>query len=172
MNIEEIKKLLFTTEGRIGRKSYIFGSFGSSIAGAIVIGILGFILGSDSLAFMLVAALIYLVLIYASVCMLIKRLHDRNRSGFFSLLSFVPLVNIWIGIETIFLKGTTGANEYGEDPLATSDFVQATPTPSEGISSQAIPGTTQFSAPKVVVTTTTTTTTHVSENPTTSAETK
>lgn len=152
MNIEEIKKLLFTTEGRIGRKSYILGSFGSSIAGALIIVILGFILGGDSLAFMLVAALIYLVLIYVSVCMLIKRLHDRNRSGFFAILSFVPFVNIWIAIETIFIKGTTGTNEYGEDPLAVSDLAQVVSAPVEAPVQTATPAET---TPEVVVPTNT-----------------
>jgi uncharacterized membrane protein YhaH (DUF805 family) len=149
MNIEEIKKLLFTTEGRIGRKSYILSALGSSIAGILLIIILGAILGTDSLVFILLAALIYLVLFYASICLLvlfyasicllIKRLHDRNRSGFFAILSFVPFVNIWIAIETIFIKGTTGTNEYGEDPLATSDFVQAATTSVEAPTETATP---------------------------------
>jgi uncharacterized membrane protein YhaH (DUF805 family) len=150
MNIEEIKKLLFTTEGRIGRKSYILGSFGSSIVGVILIIVLGLI-GGDSLVFKITAVLMSLVLFYASICMLIKRLHDRNRSGFFAILSFVPFVNIWIGIETIFLKGTTGTNEYGEDPLAASDFVQAATTSVEVSTETAAPA---ESAPEVMATAT------------------
>lgn len=47
----------------------------------------------------------------------IKRLHDLDKSGWFILLNFVPLVNIWMLIWLWFIKGTSGKNNYGEDPL-------------------------------------------------------
>ncbi|GHU87403.1 hypothetical protein AGMMS49941_10860 [Deferribacterales bacterium] len=48
---------------------------------------------------------------------LIKRCHDRNRSGWFILLFLVPIVNLWAIIELGFLRGTVGDNKYGCDPL-------------------------------------------------------
>ena len=47
-----------------------------------------------------------------------KRIHDRNRSGWFQLLWFVPLLNLWVWIETWFLRGTVGANRFGPDPVS------------------------------------------------------
>jgi uncharacterized membrane protein YhaH (DUF805 family) len=47
----------------------------------------------------------------------IKRCHDRDRSGWFLLLGLVPFVNFWVAIEVLFLKGTTGPNRFGPDPL-------------------------------------------------------
>ena len=52
----------------------------------------------------------------ASYMLAIKRAHDRNRPGWFVLLYFVPIANIWIFIELAFLRGTDGDNPYGNDP--------------------------------------------------------
>ena len=39
----------------------------------------------------------------------LKRLHDRDRSGWFFVLILVPLLNLWIVFEMRLLKGTVGA---------------------------------------------------------------
>jgi uncharacterized membrane protein YhaH (DUF805 family) len=59
-----------------------------------------------------------LALVPASLMLGVKRAHDRNRSGWFLLLSFVPVLNLWPLIELGFLRGTVGTNDYGPDPLA------------------------------------------------------
>jgi len=57
------------------------------------------------------------IVLYPSLMVMVKRLHDRGRSGWFVLLVFVPLVNLWPLIEISFLRGTRGSNNYGPDPL-------------------------------------------------------
>lgn len=47
----------------------------------------------------------------------ITRLHDTNRSGWFQLIGFIPIVNLYLFYVLLFQKGTEGANQYGEDPL-------------------------------------------------------
>jgi uncharacterized membrane protein YhaH (DUF805 family) len=47
----------------------------------------------------------------------VKRCHDRGHSGWFVLVALIPFANIWYLIEIGFLKGTTGSNRYGADPL-------------------------------------------------------
>lgn len=48
-----------------------------------------------------------------------KRWHDRNKSGWWNLISFIPIAGpIWAFIELGFLKGTPGANLYGLPPDA------------------------------------------------------
>ena len=42
-----------------------------------------------------------------------KRWHDRNKSGWWSLISLIPLVNFWMLIELGFLTGTDSANRFG-----------------------------------------------------------
>lgn len=55
--------------------------------------------------------------LWAQAALSVKRAHDRGRSGWFVLVLFIPLVQIWPLIELWFLRGTTGDNQYGPDPL-------------------------------------------------------
>lgn len=60
-----------------------------------------------------VLALIYLVLIYFIFIFIIRRLHDRNHSGWLSLLVLVPLVNIILALYLVFAPGDDKSNTYG-----------------------------------------------------------
>ena len=107
-----IKWLLFSTKGRLNRKVY-WGC-------ALVLCVISFVvitIGEEfgSVGLVILGAIIFLLLIAPDI----KRLHDRNRSGWMILLLLMPLVNIWICIEILFLRGTAGDNNYGKDPLAT-----------------------------------------------------
>jgi uncharacterized membrane protein YhaH (DUF805 family) len=43
----------------------------------------------------------------------IKRFHDRDKSGWWVLIAFVPIIGwIWYLIECGFLPGTDGPNRY------------------------------------------------------------
>jgi uncharacterized membrane protein YhaH (DUF805 family) len=56
---------------------------------------------------------------WVSLAVGVKRFHDRNKSGWWVLVNFVPLIgNLWYLIECGFLRGTPGPNDYGPDPLA------------------------------------------------------
>lgn len=46
----------------------------------------------------------------------IRRLHDTDRSGWWLLLSFIPLIGPIILIVFLATEGTTGDNQYGLDP--------------------------------------------------------
>lgn len=62
--------------------------------------------------------LVNLVLLWPSIAVGVKRLHDRNYSGWFLLVLFVPLVQLWPIVVMLFLRGTEGDNRFGPDPLA------------------------------------------------------
>jgi uncharacterized membrane protein YhaH (DUF805 family) len=56
---------------------------------------------------------------WISIAVAVKRYHDRNKSGWWVLIVFVPVIGgLWYLIECGFLSGTTGPNTYGPDPLA------------------------------------------------------
>lgn len=68
----------------------------------------------------ILAAILYMVMIYITVCMTIKRLHDRNHSGWWSAAIFIgsliPFVNIvaLIGmIYVYFFPGNKTGNRFG-----------------------------------------------------------
>jgi uncharacterized membrane protein YhaH (DUF805 family) len=59
-------------------------------------------------------------LAWTLLAVIVKRLHDRDRSGLAVLLCMIPLVG-WIFVllglvEVGFLAGTPGANRFGDDP--------------------------------------------------------
>jgi uncharacterized membrane protein YhaH (DUF805 family) len=61
-----------------------------------------------------------LIILWPGIAILIKRSHDRDRSGWFILLFLVPLLNLWPLIELLFLRGTIGSNRFGPDPVPQS----------------------------------------------------
>lgn len=79
-----------------------------------------------------------------------KRAHDRNRSGWFVLLYFVPLLCLWPLVELIFLQGTAGDNLYGNDPLVR--FGVALSIPPQGFAAPAPQPAAQHVAPSGSVT--------------------
>ena len=53
------------------------------------------------------------------IAVAVKRYHDRNKSGWWVLIVFLPVIGgLWYLIECGFLRGTPGPNTYGPDPLA------------------------------------------------------
>jgi len=63
--------------------------------------------------------LFLLPVIWTGLAVTIKRWHDRDKSGWWILITLIPIVgDIWSLIENGFLKGTTGDNRFGPDPLA------------------------------------------------------
>jgi uncharacterized membrane protein YhaH (DUF805 family) len=63
---------------------------------------------------LLIMLAIYALCIWINVAVTVKRYHDRDKSGFWFLIVFVPLIGgIWQLVECGFLSGTDGVNSYG-----------------------------------------------------------
>jgi uncharacterized membrane protein YhaH (DUF805 family) len=66
----------------------------------------------------IISLIIYVAMIWPSVALGVKRFHDRNKSGWWVLISLVPVIGgLWYLIECGFLEGTKGPNQFGPDPL-------------------------------------------------------
>ena len=85
------------------------GSF-SSGNGSFSAGVTG---GPISLIWMLVNLL-------PGIAVSIRRLHDLDKSGWWLLVAFIPLVGAIILLVWFCSKGTTGTNRFGSDPLGSS----------------------------------------------------
>ncbi|WP_445114662.1 DUF805 domain-containing protein [Acinetobacter sp. WZC-1] len=57
--------------------------------------------------------IVYIVILYFSLIFAIRRLHDRNHSGWLSLLIILPLINLFFLIYLSCAKGDEGTNNYG-----------------------------------------------------------
>ena len=114
-------KYLFTSfDGRINRKPFWL-SIVVLIAIGIVASILDLILGTFSAesGIGIIGGIVSLIMIYPSLALYAKRWHDRGKSGWWSLIIFIPLIGaIWILVELGFLRGNEGPNNYGNDPIA------------------------------------------------------
>lgn len=63
--------------------------------------------------------IIALITLWPSLAIYTKRWHDRDKSGWWSLILLVPLIGgLWMLIELGFLRGTEGPNRFGPDPIA------------------------------------------------------
>ena len=120
---------LFTSlQGRIGRGKFWLGFLGLFIANivvSIILAMLGF--GSDidpatgalSSGAWIGLLITLVIFVWPSICIYGKRFHDRNKSAWWMMIMFVPIIGFfWLLIECGFLKGTEGPNDYGPDPLA------------------------------------------------------
>lgn len=63
--------------------------------------------------------LVGLLLLWPWFAIAVKRFHDRDQSGWWSLIGLVPLIGqVWLLVVLGFLKGSEGDNRFGPDPLA------------------------------------------------------
>lgn len=123
-----MKNLLFSFEGRINRAKFWLINLGVIVVEAILFGVAGggAMMTTDpadaasSVGTMgLVALLLCIPLVWIALAVAVKRWHDRNKTGWWILISLVPVIGgLWYLIECGFLPGTTGPNKYGADPLS------------------------------------------------------
>lgn len=108
----------FSTKGRLGRIRYLTFSMGYMLIFYLFIFVLAAILGAAGMTGMMENPMVALVLMGISYALIIgfgitlsiRRAHDFNKSGWWSLLSLVPLVNLLF----LFVPGTDGENAYGK----------------------------------------------------------
>jgi uncharacterized membrane protein YhaH (DUF805 family) len=103
----QFKQLVLSTKGRIGRMHYniffvpfilLTTLFKEKVFQSTVSGIL-----------------VVIAIAWIAVVMQAKRWHDRNKSAWWVLVNFVPIVGqLWAIVSCCFLRGTEGNNKYGQ----------------------------------------------------------
>lgn len=121
----KLKENFFTHKGRLNREPYILRV---TVVTLIYIADFATLLYIDTIpmreltdfgVFLAVILSIALIILAVSIfCLAIRRLHDLDRSGWWVLLSFVPIINFIFGLYLMFRKGVAGGNRFGADPLA------------------------------------------------------
>lgn len=134
----------FAFTGRISRSDLWLRGILPSMLISIGVFVLDALIGANSTLIFIWNVLV----LWPTFALLTKRLHDRNRTGWWMLLYAVwylglivgdawltiaesPLgmlaflavlvVNFWLIIEMLFLKGTNGDNRFGQKPAALTD---------------------------------------------------
>jgi uncharacterized membrane protein YhaH (DUF805 family) len=122
--------MLFSANGRIRRSQYWLWAICSGIAIGIVVQILMMVLGVPQAmqqailnggqlpaTFWIIELVALVPSLWIGLCLQIKRWHDRGKSGWWVLISFIPVIGwFWALIECGFLDGTQGPNKFGPSP--------------------------------------------------------
>lgn len=117
------KYVLTSFEGRINRAKFWAGIgviWVVSIVAQIIDAFTGIVLIplQQGMGFGPLTVLMLLVSLYVGLALYAKRWHDRDKSGWWSLIMLVPIVGaIWLIVECGILPGTKGSNRFGPDPL-------------------------------------------------------
>ena len=125
MTIEELKAIFlhvvkdnyFNFEGRASR--YEFWWFWLI---AIIISCICSCIDSI-IGFAICSGIVSLALLLPNLGIAVRRLHDINRSGWWLLLSLIPLIGTIILLIWAIQKGDESANDFGEVP--TDNFAKA-----------------------------------------------
>ena len=124
----EWAELFLSSNGRLSRTPFL-------IASAVLLGVavLYEAIAGYTLHW-LTGWLVYPALLFSGACVLSKRLHDRGRSGWWSLLILIAVIAVWpqpehfldfmfclviawAVVELGVMGGEQGANRYGVNPL-------------------------------------------------------
>lgn len=123
MREETLLEKYFTYQGRINRKRFIFSLLKIFVANflvAFVISFISLLIGIVSDAdgsLKTLSSLLSAPFTVAGVMLSIRRWHDTNHSGWWLLIGFIPIINLYALYMLYFKKGTEGPNDFGEDPL-------------------------------------------------------
>ena len=111
-----VLKLLFSFDGRITRTQFWFGQLGLLAAFILILFILvtmGVVKNQSEIDKLVL--LVSFLFLLPHLAISIKRCHDRDKSGAWVIVSFIPVVGIfWFVIDLGFLKGTQGKNVYDQ----------------------------------------------------------
>ena len=66
--------------------------------------------------------LVFLLTYIPTLAIGVRRLHDVDRTGFWILISVIPLIGVIVLFIWWATKGTDGPNQFGPDPLAANPF--------------------------------------------------
>jgi uncharacterized membrane protein YhaH (DUF805 family) len=99
--------------GRARRKEYWFFFLFNLIASIVLSGV-DMAIGTGGV----LSGIYGLAVLIPSIACGVRRMHDIDRTGWWLLIAFVPLIGAIVLIVFALLPGTAGDNKYGPDPKA------------------------------------------------------
>lgn len=110
-------------QGRSRRSEYWWAylfNFLVVVVPYVLVGVLGMNeygeLNVIGMVLMGIVVLYVLAVLIPNIAISIRRLHDRNMSGWWLLLSLIPYIGGLVLLVFYVLPGTSGPNKYGPDP--------------------------------------------------------
>lgn len=115
--LEALTKKYATFEGRARRKEYWYFVLFYCLA-IVAFAIVDVIVGTydAETGIGVFSGLLVLALILPSLAVTVRRLHDTDRSGWWVLVNFIPLIGALVLIVFTVLDSQPGANRFGPNP--------------------------------------------------------
>ena len=112
-----LPQILFSFRGRVPRRLFwLYGVLGPMLVSVMAQMLLGIVGVGERKA----ETLISIVLLWPCAAVAAKRWHDRDKSGWWVLITLVPVLGLlWSLVENGLLRGTIGPNRYGADLTGT-----------------------------------------------------
>ncbi|CAL67559.1 DnaJ domain-containing protein [Christiangramia forsetii] len=111
--VVKTEESFFSTRGRLRRSSYLGRAILLGIPAGIASVIIQDTYNDTVIGWSALVMIICSILIFIQF---IKRLHDINLSGWFSLINFIPYIGALFGLIVVFIDSSRGSNTYGADP--------------------------------------------------------
>lgn len=110
----DLKWFLFSLKGRVGRKHFWLFNLAVFVMFLAYCSIIGINMMKDDDR----SIFFYLVVLWPAFAVQVKRWHDIDKSAWWILINFIPLIgSFWALAETGFKGSTQGENSYGEASL-------------------------------------------------------
>ena len=107
----EVLKKYAVFNGRARRKEYwMFVLFN------LIIGFMISLLAAFVEALLFLSYLYILAILIPNIAVIVRRLHDTNRSGWWWFIGFIPIIGIIILIVFLAQDSQPGENQYGPNP--------------------------------------------------------
>ena len=114
----EVLKKYAVFEGRARRKEYWIFVLISSLV-LIFLSLIDELTGWKVWEDEGVLSLVYSIAVFVpTLAVVVRRLHDTDRSGWWILIALIPLVGAIVLLVFLILKGNEGDNRFGPDPKA------------------------------------------------------
>lgn len=111
-------------DGRARRAEYWYFTLGNIIIVVPLYVLMIISAVAESKILMILSTILLIVfaiaIIIPSIAVTVRRLHDTNKSGWYYLLTLIPVLSLVVLIFTI-IEGDKGENDYGKDPKDFSD---------------------------------------------------
>ena len=106
-----LRRLLLQPDGRLGRRAWwLWGvamPLGMALYFTAVLRVAGLSAYHSEVA-------VNLLLLWPTLCVSIKRWHDRGKSGWWVAVALIPVLGwLWMLIENGLLRGDAGVNRFG-----------------------------------------------------------
>jgi uncharacterized membrane protein YhaH (DUF805 family) len=127
--LECLSKKYAVVEGRARRKEYWFFTLFYCL-GLIVLMIVDGITGtlSEQAGIGLLSGVFVLATLVPYIAVTVRRLHDTDRSGWWILLSLIPLIGGLVLLVFMLVDSQPGANRFGPNPKGVSGPGMPSPT--------------------------------------------